>query len=171
VILSPGILSAVSLLLLAGQPAVAPLNGTYVLQLEPAPACHAPVSSYSFHVSAMPADGRRPGVRVLPAHVRIAKPAAEPSEPLLEMELLYAGRTVVGGIATMPWQDAGVRADEGTYLWIQGIASGAVVVGVRRAEVWEGTMVVDLSFGRDFDDRDGLGQCKAATGRWSLRAR
>jgi hypothetical protein len=171
VIFPPGVLSAMSLLLLGGEPAIAPLNGPYVLQLEPAPACHAPVSSYSFRVSATSADGRRPAVRVLPANIPIAKPAAEDLEPLLEMELLYAGRTLVGGIATMPWQDAGVRADEGTYLWIQGIASGTVVVGARRAEVWEGTMVADLSFGRDFDDRDGLGQCKGAAGRWSLRAR
>jgi hypothetical protein len=38
-------------------------------------------------------------------------------------------------------------------------------------EVWQGTMMVDPSFGRAFDDRDGLGLCKAALGRWSFRIR
>jgi hypothetical protein len=167
VILALRVLSAASLILSAGE--LAPVHGAYVLRLEPPPSCHAPESSYSFRVVAAATGGPRAGVRLLPRDARLEKLAAGATEPVIEMELAYASRALSGSIATMPWQDAGVRAEEGSYLWIQGIANGSIAAGSRSAEVWYGTMVADLSFGRAFDDRDGLGQCKAALGRWSLR--
>lgn len=174
-----GAVSAASLLLSSGQlGAEAGPQGRYVFRLEPAPECQAPAASYSFRVEARPNDGRRPGVQVGLDGARLAK-AGTTGEPILEMELLYSASTLAGSIATMPWQDSGVRSQDGTYVWIQGVATGAVIrraVGTvsdrgPRYEVREGTLLADLSFGRERDDRDGLGQCVAALSRWSLQAR
>jgi hypothetical protein len=141
------------------------VRGKYVFRLEPAPECRAPRTSFSFRVDATPDDGRRAGVRVVLENVLLVNS----EDPILEMELLYATPTLMGSIATMPWIESGVRSQEGTYVWIQGVATGSVATGAAGVgEVAQGTMVADLSFGRQYADRDGQGSCVAALSRWSL---
>ena len=142
------------------------VRGAYVFRVEPNAICRAPRPSFSFRVDATSQDGRRPGVRL----VVQGAPIQNSEEPILEMEFLYATNNLQGSVATMPWIGSGVRSIEGTYLWIQGVAVGPVVsAGAGVGEVTEGTLMADLSFGRDLADRDGLGQCVAATHKWSLR--
>jgi hypothetical protein len=141
------------------------IQGKYVFRLEPAAECRAPRTSFSFRVDATPDNGRRSGVRIVLENVLLVNS----EDPILEMELMYTTPTLTGSIATMPWIESGVRSQEGTYVWIQGVATASVATGTAGVgEVAQGTMVADLSFGRQFADRDGQGSCVAALSRWSL---
>jgi hypothetical protein len=140
------------------------VRGRYVFRLEPAASCHAPGTSFSFAVNATAQDGVK-GVRLLQENA-----ATNTDDPILEMEFLYAEPTLAGSIATMPWIDSGIRSSEGTYVWIQGVANGQVATGAAGVgEVAQGTLIADLSFGRNSVDRDGLGDCTAARHQWSLK--
>ena len=144
------------------------VQGRYVFRLEPAADCPTPRTdsrAVSFRVDAVPQNGVRPGIRI----VQQDAPLVNSEEPILEIELLYTTPTVQGSVATMPWIGSGVRSVEGTYVWIQGIATGSVATGTAGVgEVTEGTIMADLSFGRDIADRDSF-SCVGKTHRWSLR--
>lgn len=145
-----------------------PVRGRYVFRLEPHASCRSPRPSYSFRVEATSQDGRRPGVRAVLEGASLSSIDA----PMLEMELLYVSPNLQGSVATMPglW-GPGVLSLEGTYVWIEGIAVGAVATesGATVGEVQQGTLAADLSFGAHVADNDGLGTCVSTAHRWSLK--
>ena len=140
-------------------PAPGLLHGAYVLRIEPAPECPAPLGPVSLFVQAsVDATGRYPGVQATDAL----------PVPRLELELLDGGAAVRGGIGTSD----GVASVEGPFVWLALVGTGEVGVGADGvAEVLAGTAAGFVELGANLQDPGGLGSCKSAAHGWSLRRR
>jgi hypothetical protein len=137
------------------------LAGSYVLVVQPDPACGAPGSAFSFAVEAARSDtARYPGVQVW----------REAPEATLEMELQDLGPMVRGGLGTT---DLGAVAAEGIRISIHAIGLGTVTSDRNaRAGLSQGTLAGDLAFSHPEDDEgDTLGGCFSFSHRWSLAPR
>lgn len=137
-----------------------PVEGRYLLQLTPGPACAMSPGPISFPMTAA-ASGTmpHPGVQIL----------VDGDGSRFELEMLSTGTALRGGLGTT---EEGVLANEGPRAWIRVIGSGPVFRSADgRGEVLSGTLSGDLALGPADGEEGEWGSCSATDHAFSLRAR